>query len=87
MTSTPLKAPIETTGALRRCTSRGSNPDPRILSPLLSPIKVLVPCHSHLLRPRSRGENTGRSGVARVSHLHARRIFRLPHNRPLGLKQ
>jgi hypothetical protein len=28
--------------ALRSCTSRGSNPDHRILSPALSPIKVLV---------------------------------------------
>ena len=28
---------------LTRCTSRGSNPDLRILSPPLSPLKVLVP--------------------------------------------
>lgn len=28
---------------LTRCTSRGSNPDQRILSPPLSPLKVLVP--------------------------------------------
>jgi cytochrome P450 family 135 len=28
---------------LTRCTSRGSNPDHRILSPVLSPLKVLVP--------------------------------------------
>jgi hypothetical protein len=28
--------------ALTRCTSRGSNPDHRILSPVLSPLKVLV---------------------------------------------
>jgi hypothetical protein len=27
---------------LTRCTSRGSNPDQRILSPPLSPLKVLV---------------------------------------------
>jgi hypothetical protein len=26
-----------------QCTSRGSNPDHRILSPALSPLKVLVP--------------------------------------------
>lgn len=29
--------------AFPRCTSRGSNPDHRILSPVLSPLKVLVP--------------------------------------------
>jgi cytochrome P450 len=38
MTLTPSPASI-----LTRCTSRGSNPDHRILSPVLSPLKVLVP--------------------------------------------
>lgn len=36
---TPLPSPVS---VLTRCTSRGSNPDLRILSPPLSPLKVLV---------------------------------------------
>lgn len=35
--------PPTATVVLTRCTSRGSNPDQRILSPPLSPLKVLVP--------------------------------------------
>jgi hypothetical protein len=38
MTLTP--PPVD---VLTRCTNRGSNPDLRILSPPLSPLKVLVP--------------------------------------------
>jgi hypothetical protein len=67
---TPTLPPIaHFTLSLTRCTSRGSNPDLRILSPPLSPLKVLVPvCLTHR-HPRPLGRGPWRR---RWTHRHPR---------------
>lgn len=62
----PTAAPVHAwTLTLTRCTSRGSNPDHRILSPVLSPLKVLV-------RGRPDPITVGHSGTVDFSALYQR---------------
>jgi hypothetical protein len=65
------------------CTSRGSNPDHRILSPVLSPIKVLVLTLTPSLHRRAqpRRERT-RGGWLRVGTIPDPQM-----SRNLGLRQ
>jgi hypothetical protein len=62
------------------CTSRGSNPDHRILSPVLSPIKVLVLTLTPNLHRRAQPHRE----LTRGGWLQARTIPDLQMSRNLG---